>query len=136
MEGLVAAQIYMISIFASDLTRMVAFYRDVISFPIEWDGQGPYAEFKHEGVRFSMFKRSELPALLGAEPSFPIGLNGTFELALDLPHFEDVDPEFRRPVSAGATPVYDPRNEPWGMRSSMIADPEGNLFEVGSWSRG
>jgi catechol 2,3-dioxygenase-like lactoylglutathione lyase family enzyme len=129
-------KIDMIGIFVTDLPRMVGFYRDVLGFQIEWDGKGPYAEFKNEGVRFSMFMRSELPALLGTEPSFPIGLNGTFELAVDLPHFGDVDGEFQRLVSAGARSVYEPRDEPWGMRSSMVADPEGNLIEVGSWNRG
>ena len=117
------------------LEEAVAFYRDVLGFEIEWDGRGPYAEFKHEGVRFSMYERSELPGLLGTEPGFPAGLNGTFELALDLPHSHDVDAEFERLVAAGARTVYRPRDEPWGMRSSMIADPEGNLIEVGSWNR-
>jgi lactoylglutathione lyase len=129
-------KIDMVGIFANDLHAMVAFYRDVLGFDIEWDGQGPYAEFKHDGVRFSMYQRSELAALLGAEPTFPSGLNGTFELAIDLPHSDDVDARFRRLVASGARSVYEPRDEPWGMRSSMIADPEGNLIEIGSWNRG
>jgi catechol 2,3-dioxygenase-like lactoylglutathione lyase family enzyme len=131
-----ATKIDMIGIFVNDLNMMVAFYRDTLGFHIDWDGQGPYAEFKHDGVRFSMYKRSELPGLLGAEPSYPAGLNGTFELAIDLPHFDDVDREYERLVAVGARQVYEPRDEPWGMRSSMIADPEGNLIEVGSWGRG
>ena len=115
---------------------MVAFYRDALGFAIEWDGKGPYAEFKHEGVRFSMYARTELPGLLGQPPTFPGGLNGTFELAIDFPRYEDVDVEFARIVAAGGQPIYAPRHEPWGMRSSMIADPEGNLIEIGSWNRG
>jgi uncharacterized glyoxalase superfamily protein PhnB len=63
-------------------------------------------------------------------------LNGTFELAIELPASEDVDREYARVVSAGAREVYAPRDEPWGMRSSMIADPEGNLIEIGSWNKG
>jgi catechol 2,3-dioxygenase-like lactoylglutathione lyase family enzyme len=126
----------MIGIFVADLHRMVAFYRDILGFDIDWNGEGPYAEFKHEGVRFSMYQRSELPALLGIAPGYPQGLNGTFELAIDLPHSKDVDIEFTRLVSNGARPVYPPRDEPWGMHSSMVSDPEGNLIEVGSWNRG
>jgi catechol 2,3-dioxygenase-like lactoylglutathione lyase family enzyme len=129
-------RIDMIGVFVSDLPAMVTFYRDVLGFDIEWDGKGPYAEFKHEGVRFSMYRRSELPSLLGSEPTYPQGLNGTFELAIDLPRFGEVDERFERLVAAGAQPVYRPRDEPWGMRSSMIADPEGNLIEVGSWNKG
>jgi len=126
----------MVGLFVSDLPQMVAFYRDVLGVEIEWDGQGPYAEFKHAGIRFSMFAREQLPALLGRSPAYPNGLNGTFELAIDLPRFEDVDGEFERVVRAGGQAVYAPRLEPWGMRSSMIADPEGNLIEIGSWNKG
>jgi lactoylglutathione lyase len=129
-------KIDMIGIFVQDLPRMVSFYRDVLGFEIDWDGADPYAEFKHEGVRFSMYERSELPGLLGQSPSYPDGLNGTFELAIDLPSSPDVDREFARIVAAGATPIYAPRDEPWGMRSSMVADPDGNIIEIGSWNRG
>jgi hypothetical protein len=38
--------------------------------------------------------------------------------------------------AAEREPVYAPRDEPWGMHSSMIADPEGNLIEIGSWNLG
>jgi lactoylglutathione lyase len=129
-------RIDMIGIFVGDIHKMVAFYRDVLGFEIDWDGEGPYAEFKHEGVRFSMYQRSELSQLLGIEPGYPSGLNGSFELAIDLPCSEDVDVAFALLVARGGRPVYAPRDEPWRMRSSMIADPEGNLIEVGSWNRG
>jgi lactoylglutathione lyase len=126
----------MIGIFVCDIRRMVAFYRDVLGFEITWDGQGPYAEFKHDGIRLSMYERAQLPGLLGETPTYPSGLNGTFELAIDLPTSADVDKEFERIVKAGARAIYPPRDEPWGMRSSMIADPEGNIIEIGSWNRG
>ena len=126
----------MIGIFVNDLHQMVTFYRDVLGFETDWDGQGPYAEFKHDGVRFSMFERAQLPDLLGQPPSYPGGLNGSFELALDLPTSADVDREFARVVAAGGQPIYAPRDEPWGMRSSMVADPDSNLIEIGSWNRG
>jgi len=124
-----------IGLFVNDLHIMVKFYRDVIGLEIEWDG-GPYAEFKHEGIRFMMYGREDFEKLSGQKFSYPKELNGTFELAIDLPKFDDVDNEFKRLVKMGATPVYYPKNEPWGMRSSYIADPEGNLIEVGSWNKG
>jgi lactoylglutathione lyase len=126
----------MLGIFVNDLPRMVAFYRDVLGFEIDWNGQGPYAEFTGAGIRFSMYERRLLPDLLKQTPTYPAGLNGTFELAIDLPTSADVEREYARIIQAGATPVYAPRLEPWGMYSSMIADPEGNLVEIGSWNRG
>lgn len=129
-------QINMVGIFVTDIQKMVTFYRDVLGFEIDWDGSEPYAEFKQDGVRFSMYERALLPTLLGRDPTYPAGLNGTFELAVDLPTFADVDREFARVVQAGARELYAPRDEPWGMRSSMVADPEGNLIEIGSWNHG
>lgn len=126
----------MIGIFVADLKAMVAFYRDVLGMEIAWDGKGPYAEFHHEGIRFSMYERKELPGLLGQPVEFPRGINGTFELALDFPRSADVDVAYLRALSQGARAVYTPRDEPWGMRSSMILDPDGNLIELGSWNKG
>ncbi len=126
----------MIGIYVNDLHGMVAFYQNVLGFEIDWDGQGPYAEFKHEGIRFSMYERAQLPTLLGQEPAYPNGLNGTFEMAIDLPVPVDVDREFERIVRAGGRSIYAPRLEPWGMYSSMVSDPEGNIIEIGSWNRG
>lgn len=126
----------MIGIFVNNLKRMVDFYRDVLGVEIEWDGNGPYAEFKHEGIRLSMFERAQLPALLGWEPTYPSGINGTFELAIDFPTSADADGAYHKALELGAKEIYAPRDEPWGMRSSMIADPEGNLIEIGSWNKG
>ncbi len=75
-------------------------------------------------------------ACLAKHPAYPDGMNGTFELAIDLPTSADVDREFTRVTAAGGRTVYPPRDEPWGMRSSMIMDPEGNLIEIGSWNKG
>lgn len=131
-----SVRIDMIGIFVSDISTMVKFYHEVLGFDTDWDGRGPYAEFKNDGVRFSMYERAQLPSLLNQTPGYPTGLNGTFEIAIDLPTSADVDREFARVIGAGAKSVYQPRNEPWGMYSSMIADPEGNLVEIGSWNKG
>ena len=122
----------MIGIFVNDISKMVDFYKNGIGIDLDWDGNEPYAEFKHEGIRFSMYERKKLPELLGQEPSFPNGINGTFELAINVGAPEQVDIAFNKMVEAGAKPIYKPRNEPWKMRSSMVADPEGNLIEIGS----
>ena len=127
-----AVKFNMFGIFVIDLAEMVSFYRDVIGIDIDWDGNGPYAEFKHEGIRFAMYERKMLPELLGLEPGYPKGINGTFELALNVGAPENVDKEFERIISKGGRSVYGPRDEPWKMRSAMITDPEGNIIEIAS----
>jgi catechol 2,3-dioxygenase-like lactoylglutathione lyase family enzyme len=79
-----------------------------------------------------MFERSQLPNLLGRTPSYPEGLNGSFELAINVGPKEFVDATYDRMVGEGAKDVYPPRDEPWKMRSAMVADPEGNLIEIAS----
>jgi catechol 2,3-dioxygenase-like lactoylglutathione lyase family enzyme len=122
----------LIGLFVRDLAKMHAFYRDVAGFESDWDGQGPYAEFRNQGLRFAMYERARLPELLGQTPSYPSGLNGTFELALNVGEPPNVDSVYHDMTSAGASPVYPPRDEPWHMRSAMVADPEGNLIEIAS----
>ncbi len=122
----------MIGLFVEDIHRMVDFYKNVLGVDTDWNGQGPYAEFKHEGIRLSMYARSELPKLLGQPPEFPARLNGTFELAINVGAPENVDTKFKEIIDHGGREVYAPRNEPWKMRSAMVADPEGNLIEIAS----
>jgi lactoylglutathione lyase len=122
----------MIGLFVNDLHRMVEFYKDVIGVDIEWDGIGPYAEFKHEGIRFAMYERAQLPGLLGQTPEYPGKLNGTFELAINVGEPTNVDKKCDELISKGATEIYRPRDEPWNMRSAMVTDPEGNLIEIAS----
>ena len=49
--------------------------------------------------------------------------------------FDEVDEAFKNAVENGATPVLEPELEPWGQRTCYIADPEGNLIEIGSWNK-
>ena len=63
------------------------------------------------------------------------GLNGHFELALYVDTFEEVDEAYKKAVENGATSVLEPELEPWGQRTCYIADPEGNLIEIGSWNK-
>ena len=48
---------------------------------------------------------------------------------------EEVDLEYKNAINKGATAVLDPTTEPWGQRTCYIADPEGNLIEIGSWNK-
>ena len=49
--------------------------------------------------------------------------------------FKEVDEAYNKAVQNGATSVLAPELEPWGQRTCYIADPEGNLIEIGSWNK-
>lgn len=48
---------------------------------------------------------------------------------------EEVDMAYNNAIKNGATSVLEPELEPWGQRTCYIADPEGNLIEIGSWNK-
>jgi predicted lactoylglutathione lyase len=51
-------------------------------------------------------------------------------LVLRLPRRELLDEAHRRAVDAGAGTVHPPTDHPWGGRSSVLADPDGNRWEL------
>lgn len=61
--------------------------------------------------------------------------NGHYEIALNVENYAEVDLAFQEVVSKGATPILEPTTEPWGQRTCYVADPEGNLIEIGSFNR-
>jgi catechol 2,3-dioxygenase-like lactoylglutathione lyase family enzyme len=130
-----AVRFNMVSLFVNDLEGMTKFYRDVIGLKVK-NTEANYTFFEHEGIDFALFVCSKLPEWLGQQPLYPGGLNGTFALSQDLPRFQDVDAEFDRLVKAGAKPVRQPWDAPWGQRTGTVADPDGNLIEIGSFNKG
>ena len=63
------------------------------------------------------------------------GVNGHYEIALSVENFAAVDKAFAEVTAKGATPILEPTTEPWGQRTCYIADPEGNLVEIGSFNK-
>ena len=60
-------------------------------------------------------------------------MNGHYEIALSVENHAAVDAAFREVVAKGPRPVMEPTTEPWGQRTCYVADPEGNLIEIGSF---
>lgn len=119
-------------LFVNNMAAMVAFYRDVVGMTTDWNGDAN-ADLYSGSVRLMLYGREDFAAMTGKRFAFPDGTNGTMELSFNVPRFADVDAEYTRLVLAGATPVMVPADEPWGQRTSYVADPEGNLIEIGSF---
>lgn len=123
-----------IGLFTTDNARMVAFYRDIFGFTTDWNGEEPNVEMCLGGMRLIMFPRTAFEQMISQKPAYPDGWNGTMELSFDVPTFADVDKEYLNAVKLGATPVLVPTTEPWGQRTCYVADPEGNLIEISSFT--
>ena len=131
-----AIKLKAVGLFVKDMATMVAFYRDVVGFALEWDGVDPSVIMEHDGLRFLLFGRNDFEELTMQKYTYPSGINGTFELALDVDTPKEVDKEYHRMVGKGATPIIEPKTYPWGLRSCYVADPEGNLIEIATWKSG
>lgn len=125
-----------IGLFTTDNKKMVPFYRDVMGFTTDWNGEDPNVMMRLGDVWLIMFPRTAFEQMTGRKYTYPNGLNGTVELAFHVPSFNDVDQEFERVTALGATPIFAPRTMPWGQRTCYIADPEGNLIEIHSFTHG
>ena len=79
-------------VYVGDTDRTVPFYRDTLGFHTAWDG-GDFAEFETASGELTLFmsSRKQFAETIGETYVPPKGINQTFEIALWLPRFADVD---------------------------------------------
>ena len=122
-------------IFVEDMARMIRFYRDVLGFEIKEAEDTSNVYLKKDDTLFLLYGRKDFEKMTSSRYDYIKGFNGHFEIALYVDTFDEVDAAFARAVKNGAVPILDPELEPWGQRTCYIADPEGNLIEIGSWDK-
>ena len=122
-------------IFVEDIASMIRFYRDVLGFEIKESEDTSNVYLVKDGTLFLLYGRKDFENMTSRKYEYVKGLNGHFELALYVDTFDEVDAVYDRVIKQGATSVLAPTTEPWGQRTCYIADPEGNLIEIGSWDK-
>lgn len=121
-------------IMVRDMKKMVQFYHDVLGFEIEWSEGMNNVFLEKDGTLFLMYGRSDFEKMTSRKYDYVKGLNGHYEIAMSVKSYAEVDEVFDRVVKMGAKPVLSPETEEWGQRTCYIADPEGNLIEIGSFN--
>ena len=122
-------------LFVEDMGRMIRFYRDVLGFEIRESEDTTNVYLVKDGTLFLLYGRNDFEKMTSRRYEYIKGLNGHFEIALYVDTFEEVDKAYADAISKGAVSVLAPETEAWGQRTCYIADPEGNLIEIGSFNR-
>ena len=122
-------------LFVEDMAKMICFYRDVLGFEIKEDENTSNVYLIKDDTLFLLYGRNDFEKMTSRKYEYLKGLNGHFEIALYVDTFDEVDDAYKKAVSKGAASVLAPVTEPWGQRTCYIADPEGNLIEIGSFNK-
>ena len=122
-----------VTVGARDIARLRAFYVDGLGWQpsIETDN---FCAFLLGGVVLGFYAMDNLQAEAHATPPAAGAWSGT-ALAQNVARKEEVDDLYASWVAAGATPIAEPVDHPYGPRSAYVADPEGNRWEL-AWANG
>ena len=124
-----------LGIMVDDMAAMVRFYRDVLGFEIKEDENTTNVYLEKDGTLFLLYRKTDFEKMTNRKFSYCNGINGHYEIALSAENFAAVDKAYSEVVAAGAESILEPTTEPWGQRTCYIADPEGNLIEIGSFNK-
>jgi lactoylglutathione lyase len=110
---------------AGDVDRLISFYIEAFGFEMGYrfptDGAIEYAFLKLAPLGIGIARQAEgLP---------PAHRPAAFELWI---YADDADAAVDRVIGAGATLLEPARDQPWGERVALVADPEGNRIRIGA----
>jgi lactoylglutathione lyase len=114
-------------VFVSDMTRSVAFYRDMLGLPLRFESPG-WTEFATDGATLALHAAAPPPA--GADPR--VTPAGRCRPGLSVP---DLD-EFHQRILANGVPCLQEPKAVFGARIAQDADPDGLAISVSEARRG
>ncbi len=110
-----------ICIITRDVSRLCAFYRDVLKADSE--GDEIFSSLRAEGTQLSLCDEQIMEQMA---PNSMVGAGrGSYTLEVQV---DDVDSEYRRLADGHVDIVKAPTTQPWCRRSVWFRDPDGNLI--------
>ena len=132
-------RIHVVTLAVADLQRSLEFYRALGFASQGIIGTEFIGDDDHAGGAAAMFELDDglILALYGRgdlakDAGIPLGprSSGEFSLGHLLPIRDEVDRLFDAAVAAGAEPLGEPHERPWGIYSAYFGDPDGHLWEL------
>jgi predicted enzyme related to lactoylglutathione lyase len=108
---------------SDDVARLVGFYEQLTGVPAAW-ANDQFAEILLPGATIALSSRALTDAFAAASVVPEQNATVMVELLVD-----DVDAEFARARALGEV-VMDPTTLPWGNRSALLRDPDGNVVNL------
>jgi catechol 2,3-dioxygenase-like lactoylglutathione lyase family enzyme len=107
-----------------DLQRLAAFYERVLSLAPA--GNAVFLAFRLDGADLGLFSRVAAERVYGGEWVPGSNRSAIIEFLVD-----DVDAEYER-LKGGIVGdwLHGPRDMPWGNRSMLFRDPDGNVVNM------
>lgn len=112
-----------VRIISEDVARLVAFYEQLTAVPARWASE-EFAEFVTANGTLAIGSSSALRQFNG-----PIGMAAANRSVILEFLVDDVDREFTR-LGTTTEIVQEPTTMPWGNRSLLVRDPDGNLVNL------
>lgn len=109
-------------IFVSDMSRSVAFYRDVIGLPLKFESSH-WSEFNTDGATLALH-RSDHPVSDHAQPQQETA--GRCRPGLQVPNLD----EFHQRMAEQRVGCVQAPTETFGARIAQYVDPDGLVFSV------
>ena len=81
-------------IFVKDMPTMIKFYRDVLEFEIKENEETENVYLIKDGTLFLLYGRKDFEKMTGRTFGFAQGINGHYEIALQVENFAEVDKAF------------------------------------------
>ncbi|KIF68963.1 glyoxalase [Streptomyces sp. AcH 505] len=113
-----------VRVITDDVARLVTFYEKVIAVPAAWSTP-EFAELVTPSCTLAI-AGTRTVALFGAGSAEPAA-NRTVIIEFRV---ADVDAEYRRLTALDCEVVQTPTTMPWGNRSLLLRDPDGNLLNL------
>ncbi len=115
-----------VTLFAEDLATTKAFYTDVFGLPVAGEDEVSVV-FLFGDTMVNVLQATEAPELITPVPVAGPDTGARVQFTL---HVTDVDATCEDLTQRGAKLVNGPMDRPWGIRTAVIADPAGHLWEI------